>query len=207
MRKVVLVCCCLPLYCFGQIATDSLKITVVKDSIVEIKSSWYARSMLLSLTTGSDTKGETLSERVSQNIEIGRSIGSIDLGISLGQFNHSIIDSCKTRYAEFRLNLDACQIGIFSNEISVGAGYVFQSKTPVLLEITSTIFAQIHENFGLGFVFGNIDFVGDYNDMNKSFFGLYLRYGLERSEGGILTNKIKILQNNSRHHRKKLKLF
>ncbi len=190
---------------YGQITVDAVK---PKDSVVDQKSSWYGRSMFVSLTTGSDAKGETLSQRITQNVEFGRSYESVDVGIALGQFKHMITDSSSVKYAELRVTLDAFQLGIFSNEISVGAGYMFNSKTPVMMEISSTLFAQIGEKWGAGFVFGNIDFVGNYNDMNKSFFGLYFRIGLLRNEGGILVNRVRAIQNTRKHNnRRRRKLF
>lgn len=209
MQKLYCLFIVLSLTTYGQISKDTLTDAAIeKDTIVTVNSSWYARTMFAAMTTGSDTTGETLSQRMTQNIEFGRSIGSVDLGLAYGEFYHSVIDSSRTRYAQLRVTMDACQLGIFSNEISVGAGCVFNSKAPIMMEISSTLFAQIHENFGLGFVFGNTDFVGNYNDMNKSFFGLYLRYGLERNEGGILTNKLRIFNHIKNHnHRKRMKLL
>jgi len=195
------------IYCNGQVINDTL-ITVEKDTVVGVKSSWYGRSMFTSLTTGSDTKGETLSQRVTRNIEFGRSFGSVDVGVAFGEFKHMVVDSSSVRYSELRVSMDACQFGIFSNEISIGAGYMFNSKTPVMMEISSTLYAQVTDKFGFGFVFGNIDFVGNYDDTNKSFFGLYLRYGLIRSEGGILTNKLHIVNHVKNHNnRKRNKIF
>jgi hypothetical protein len=181
---------------------------VQKDSISEVKSSWYGRTMFTALTTGNDTNGETISQRITRNVEFGRSIGSVDVGLAVGEFNHIAADSSGVKYTELRVSMDACQFGIFSNEISVGAGYMFNSKTPVMMEISSTLYAQVTDKFGVGFVFGNIDFVGNYDDSNKSFFGLYLRYGLIRNEGGILTNKLHAI-NHIRNHknRKRNKIF
>jgi hypothetical protein len=183
-------------------------INIEKDSVAEVSSSWYGRTMFTALTTGSDTNGQTISQRITRNIEFGRSIGSVDLGLAVGEFKRMAADSSGVKYTELRVSMDACQFGIFSNEISVGAGYLFNSKTPIMMEISSTLYAQLSDKFGLGFVFGNIDFVGDYNDSNKSFFGLYLRYGLMRNEGGILTNKLHLANQARRHNnRKRNKLF
>jgi hypothetical protein len=183
-------------------------INIEKDSVAEVSSSWYGRTMFTALTTGSDTNGQTISQRITRNIEFGRSIGSVDLGLAVGEFKRMAADSSGVKYTELRVSMDACQFGIFSNEISVGAGYLFNSKTPIMMEISSTLYAQISDKFGLGFVFGNIDFVGDYNDSNKSFFGLYLRYGLMRNEGGILTNKLHLANQARRHtNKKRNKLF
>lgn len=206
MKSIYYLLLLLSLNTLAQAEKDSIPTT--KDSIVDVSSSWYGRSMFASLTTGSDTKGETLSQRMVRNIEFGRSFGSVDVGVALGDFRHMVVDSTSARFAELRVTMDACQFGIFSNEIAVGAGAVFNSKTPVMMEISSTLFAQLEEHWGLGFVFGNIDFVGDHNDMNKSFFGLYFRYGLMRNEGGILTNKLRVVENSRRHsNRRKKTLF
>lgn len=183
-------------------------INIEKDSVAEVSNSWYGRTMFTALTTGSDTNGQTISQRITRNIEFGRSIGSVDLGLAVGEFKRMAADSSGVKYTELRVSMDACQFGIFSNEISVGAGYLFNSKTPIMMEISSTLYAQLSDKFGLGFVFGNIDFVGDYNDSNKSFFGLYLRYGLMRNESGILTNKLHLANQARRHNnRKRNKLF
>ena len=183
-------------------------INLAKDSVIDVKSSWYGRSMFTALTTGSDAKGETLSQRITRNIEFGRSYGSVDVGLAFGEFKHMVVDSCGIKYTELRVSMDACQFGVFSNEISIGAGYMLHSKTPILLEISSTLYAQVTDKFGFGFVFGNIDFVGNYDDSNKSFFGLYLRYGLMRNEGGILTNKLHGVNHLKNHkNRKRNKIF
>lgn len=192
--KKILILLLLSSTCFSQ---------TVEDSLVTVKKTWYARTMILSLTTGGDTNGETLTQRMTQNVEFGRSIGVIDVGISLGNFNSMVTDSSSTKYAQLRINMNACQFGIFSNELSVGAGYMFDSKTPVMLEISSTVFAQIGEQWGAGLVFGNYDFVGDKSSLNKNFFGLYLRWGLLRNEGGVLTSRIRMIQKNKRHHNRR----
>lgn len=180
---------------------------IEKDSIVDVKSSWYGRSTFVSLTTGTDTKGEILSQRMMRNVEFGKSFGSVDIGLSLGQFKHMANDNGAVPFSELRVTMDACQFGIFSNEIAVGAGYLFNSKTPVMMEISSTLFAQVHEHWGLGFVFGNIDFVGNYFDSNKNFFGLFVRYGLLRNEGGILTNKLRVIENSRKHSNRRRKII
>jgi len=199
MKKIKFLLVFFYIYSNGQIA---------KDTIVTVKSSWYGRTMFCALTTGDDTKGETLSQRITRNIEIGKSFGSVDIGVALGEYKHMVADSARVTYSALRLSLDACQFGIFSNEISIGAGYIFNSKTPVMMEISSTLYAQISDKFGLGFVYGNVDFVGNYTDMNKSFFGLYLRYGLIRDEGGILNRKLHVISHTKNHLvRKRTKLL
>jgi hypothetical protein len=207
MKHLIKIIFFLSIYCNGQAVKDTITIDD-KDTLVGVKSSWYGRVLLTSLTTGSDTMGETLSQRITRNVEFGRSFGSVDIGLALGEFKHMVVDSTGIKYTELRVSMDACQFGIFSNEISIGAGYMFNSKTPIMMEISSTLYAQITDKFGFGFVFGNIDFVGNYDDSNKSFFGLYVRYGLMRNEGGILTNKLHVVNHVKNHNnRKRNKIF
>jgi hypothetical protein len=160
------------------------------DSIVKVKSSWYGRSMPVSLYTGAGL----MIDKVSSNIEFGRSFGVIDVGIVAGQMNQRA-DSNK--YAEARVTMDASQYGRFSNEISIGVGRVFNSRTPIMLEISYTVFAQIYKKWGIGIITGYYDFSGDNSDVSKTFYGLFIRYGLQRSEqGGLINRKVRS------HHRR-----
>lgn len=177
-----------------------------------VKSSWYARSMFLSLQnagqTGSNNGGyETLSARTIHNIEVGKSFGAIDVGICYGKINlinytsdylQNWVYTEKANFIEGRFTMNTAQYGIFSNEVTIGSGYIFlnkdygQSNTPLMLEISTTVFGQIGENWGLGIIYGAYNFTGDNNDLNKTFIGLYFRYGLMRNDGGVLLNKIKV---------------
>ena len=82
MKHILKIILLFSIYCNGQAIKDTLT-TVEKDTIVGVKSSWYGRALLTSLTTGSDTKGETLSQRMVRNLEFGRSFGSVDVGVGL----------------------------------------------------------------------------------------------------------------------------
>lgn len=153
-----------------------------QDSIVKIKSSWYGRTMPISIYAGAGT----LSDKISENIEVGRSFGVIDIGLVFGQINQRA-DSNK--YSEFKVTMDACQYGIFSNEISIGIGKVFKSKTPIMLEMSYSVFAQVGKKWGVGVITGYYDFGGETNDVSKTFYGIFFRYGLLRSENGGMLNK------------------
>ena len=121
----------------------------------------------------------------------------IDVGLALGKtsiVNKEFQYSIKTEFVEARISMNACQFGIFSNEISIGGGYMFTNTTPLILEISSTIFAQVGENWGLGVIYGNYNFTGNEYDLSKNFTGLFLRYGLIRDEGGILLNRTHLMR-------------
>lgn len=147
-----------------------------------VKSSWYGRVMPISLYTGAGS----YDDRMSQYLEVGKSIGVIDIGLAYGRMNQHIDNE---NYLEAKVTMDACQIGIFSNEFTIGGGHVFNTQTPIMLELSTTIFAQIGDHWGMGVVTGYYDFSGQYSDVNKNYYGIFLRMGLLRSQGGILMNR------------------
>jgi len=150
-----------------------------------VKNSWYGRMMPLSLYTGAGY----LKDKISQNIEFGRSIGVLDVGIAYGKISQR---PDTTNYLEGRITIDACQLGPISNEFTIGGGVVLNSKTPIMLEISYTILYQVHKKIGIGVISGYYDFSGNISDVNKTFFGIFLRYGLLRSaNGGLLNSKFK----------------
>ena len=128
----------------------------------------------------------------------------VDVGLAFGRSNSISTDaiSFETQFIEIKLTMDACQYGIFSNEITIGTGYMFNRTTPVMLEISSTIFAQVGENLGVGVVYGNYNFTGDTNDLNKIFTGLYIRIGLIRDDGGILLSRNHLKIKKAKFHHK-----
>ena len=146
------------------------------------KSSWYFRSMPISMYTNAGK----YPDRVSQNIEFGKSCEVLDLGLAYGR---NSLRSDTTSYLQARITMDACQYGIFSNEVSVGVGKIFNSNTPMLFEYSTTILAQVSKQIGLGVIVGNYDFTGETMDISKQFYGLFLRIGLMRNEDGFLVKR------------------
>lgn len=126
------------------------------------------------------------STKIVQNVEIGKSFGPLDLGLTYGRF--AISDS--TNFVQFRSTFDASQLGIFSSEFAIGVGKVFKSTTPLMFEVSTTLMAQVSKNIGIGAIIGTYDFIGENVQFNKSFYGLFLRYGLLRTEGGLLQGRI-----------------
>ncbi len=162
-----------------------------KDSIGIVKNSFYVRSMPLGVYTGAGF----MQDRITQNIEVGKSFGVIDVGLAVGRTS---LRPDTTTFLQARVTMDACQYGIFSNELAIGGGYVFNSSTPLMLELSSTIFAQLGKNWGLGLIAGFTDLSGDYNGQSRNFYGLFFRYGLLRNENGALIGSHKT---HTHHHR------
>lgn len=155
-----------------------------------VKSSWYGRIMPYTLYTGYGV----IADRVSQSFEVGRSYGVMDFGLSYGRIS---LRPDSSQFVEAKVTMDACQIGIFSNEFTVGFGHVFNPNTPYMFELSSTLFAQVGKDWGVGVVTGYYDISGDTYSNTKNYVGLYFRIGLLRSEGGFLMHRrFKV-----RHHR------
>ncbi len=150
-----------------------------KDSVGIVKHSFYVRTMPLAVYAGAGF----MADRITQNIEVGKSIGVIDIGLAVGRTS---LRPDTTTFLQARVTMDACQYGIFSNELAIGGGYVFNSSTPLMLELSSTIFAQLGKNWGVGLIGGFTDLSGDYNDSFRNYWGVFFRYGLLRSETGVL---------------------
>ena len=144
----------------------------------KVDKSIYFRMTPIATYTG----GGLLKDKINQNIEVGMSYGMVDVGLAYGRY--SLRDT--TNYLEFKVTMDAAQYGILSSEFTLGAGYSFKNSTPLMLECSYTILAQIEENIGIGLVVGYYDFSGSQVDISKNMYGIILRWGLPRSDGGFL---------------------
>ena len=166
-----------------------LFIFIIKNSFSQINSkdfdsigkSFYSRV----IPFGTSLDAGKFSTRIIQNFEVGKTFGPLDIGIAVGKFSNS--DS--TNFAQLRTTFDAAQIGVFSSEFAIGVGKVFNSSTPLMLEISTTLLAQFTKKIGVGAIFGSYDFIGEYERGNKQFFGLFLRYGPMRNESGGLIGR------------------
>jgi hypothetical protein len=144
-----------------------------------ISKSFYSRIVPI----GTSLDAGKFSSRIIQNFEVGKTFGPLDIGIGVGRFSSS--DS--TNFAQLRTTLDATQIGVFSCEFSLGIGKVFNSSKPLMFEMSTTLLAQFTKKIGIGAIVGTYDFIGEYQQNHKNFFGLFVRYGPMRNEfGGLI---------------------
>ncbi|MBO0952024.1 hypothetical protein [Fibrella forsythiae] len=143
---------------------------------------WYARANPLLVYTGLGN----IRDRISQSVEIGKSFNVIDLGVAVGR-NSLRPDS--TMFLEGRVTMDVANYGVFANEMTIGAGRVFDRAGSLMLELTYSIMAQVAPRLGIGLTTGYYDFSSEFTDSSKTFYGVYLRYGLLRTDsGGLLGN-------------------
>jgi len=189
MRFILILFLFLSTLSFAQKNNDTI---VEEDTISIVHSSCYVRIVPFSIVTGS---GSNQPPTYSKYIEGGWSYGVLDLGLAFGSYSR-YIDT--TTFAELKITMDASQYGIFSNEFSVGFGRIFNSSTPIMLEASYTIMAQVSNNLGVGIYTGFYDFVGSSYDVTKSYYGVFVRFGLSRNSDGEM-----YIRSRRTHHRKK----
>ncbi|GAB4015345.1 hypothetical protein [Spirosoma koreense] len=139
----------------------------------------YVRTMPFSIYTGAGAP----KDRISQSIEIGKSFNVIDLGVAFGR---NSLRPDTSLFLEGRVTMDVANYGIFANEMTIGAGRVFDKQGSLMLELTYSIMAQIAPRVGIGLTTGYYDFSSESTDSSKTFYGIYLRFGLLRTDSGGL---------------------
>lgn len=136
--------------------------------------------MPFSIYTGA---GKT-NDRVAQTIEIGKSFDVLDLGVALGR---SSLRPDTTLFLEAKATMDVANFGIFANEMTIGAGRLFDGRGSLILELSYTIFAQLGKRLGVGLTTGYYDFSNELFDNSKTYYGIYFRFGVQRTDtGGLL---------------------
>lgn len=140
---------------------------------------WYGRLMPLAIYTGAGKR----ADRIPQSIEIGKSYNVVDVGLAFGR---SSLRPDSTYFLEGRVTMDVCNYGIFANEMTIGAGRLFDAQGSLMLELSYNLFAQVSPRWGFGLTTGYYDFSSELTDSSKTFYGVYFRYGLQRTDGGGL---------------------
>jgi hypothetical protein len=181
----------------AQTAVDTLT-TVLPKVKQKFINTIYMRASPLCIYTGADY----LKDKISQNIELGKSFGIMDVGVALGR-NALRRDTAHngTTYMEAKVSMTIAQYGIFSNEMVVGAGYVFNAENFLMLELSYTIYGQFWKRLGMGITTGFYDFSGNTTDNSRNTFGLFFRYGLSRPDANTLLNIPRGRRLMQAHHR------
>ena len=176
MKKILVALLLISNICTAQIS-KSFYARVVPFSLTTIPI--YSSSGTSSSSTVADIDTVRLKDRILQNMEFGYSYGVMDVGLCIGMVG-------KSKYIETRITIDGLQIGNFSNEFTIGAGYV-DNASPIMLEASSTIMMQVSPKMGLGLITSYYTFAGNVEDVSRACFGVYLRYGILRSSDGVVS--------------------
>jgi len=140
---------------------------------------WYGRVAPLMIYTGAGK----MRDRIAQSIEVGKSFDVIDLGVAFGR---NALRPDSALFLEGRVTMDVANYGVFANEMTIGAGRVFDKSGSLMLELTYSIVAQVAPRLGIGLTTGYFDFSSEQSDNSKTFYGVFLRYGLLRTDSGGL---------------------
>lgn len=160
-----------------QTPVDSSKIGLTFNT-----APWYVRTMPLSLYTGTAGK---YADRVAQYVEVGKSFRVIDLGLAIGRAS---LRPDTSFFAEAKVTMDVCNYGIFANEMTIGAGKLFDNNNSLMFELSYTIFAQLGKKWGVGLISGYYDYTSEVVDNSRVFYGLFFRFGLQRTDSGGIFN-------------------
>ena len=142
----------------------------------------YERAMPISMYTGITGR---YADRIAQYVEVGKSFRVIDLGLAIGRAS---LHPDTTLFAEAKVTMDVCNYGIFANEMTIGAGKLFDNNSSIMFELSYTIFAQLGKKWGVGLISGYYDYTSETVDNSRIFYGLFFRYGLQRTDGGGIFN-------------------
>ncbi len=177
--RLLLLLLVFPAYVFAQSGSPS-DVDTTKSPFNFRSAPWYGRSMPFGIYTGAGK----LADRAVQSIEIGKTFNVIDVGVAAGR---STFRPDTTFFVEGRVTMDVGNYGPFASEMTIGAGKLFSKPGSLMLELSYSIFAQITRKFGFGLITGYYDFSNEFTDSAKTYYGVYLRYGLERTDtGGLL---------------------
>jgi hypothetical protein len=118
-----------------------------------------------------------------QYLEGGISWGAVDAGLSFGKLSDN-------EFLGVKINMDASQMGNFSNEFGIGGGWVFNGS--LLLETQYTIMMRLNHYLNTGLSVNYIDI------SNKDFrnqyviYGIFIRLGLSRDSNGNIDTSLRI---------------
>jgi hypothetical protein len=162
---------------FGQLSqtSDSVKVRLkFKDY------PWYVRTSPFSIYASSGK----LRDRAAQWVEVGKTFDIMDVGLSVGR-NSLHADSL---FLEGKVTMDVANNGRFANEMTIGAGKLFNgSGGCLMLEASYSLFIQVNNKWGIGLLTGYYDFSNESYEYSKTYYGIFLRFGVQRSDtGGLL---------------------
>ena len=115
----------------------------------------------------------TVAEKANLSFEIGRQWTVFSLGLDIGKTSlGKVKDRDTTVYLEIRPNLNVFQQGRFTNTLTVGIGYIFNSNQSLMTEITSGIEFSYNSRVHFNAYFGQYYYSGRVDASTVTFFGL-----------------------------------
>ena len=151
--------------------------SVHSQTYISIQPSFYS-------TLNGGTLQANSSQRTAFDLEIGRQWDALSLGAVIGKttfekqgtYYDSAIAPKGKWYLEIRPNLNVFRQGKFTNTLTIGFGYVFNSNQSMLNEFTTGIEYDANPSWSYNINFGTYYFTGNRMSTNQNFFGISLVY-------------------------------
>ncbi len=112
-------------------------------------------------------------EKINYSLEYGKQWDVYSIGINVGKINNFA-------FTEVKSNLNVFQQGKFTNTLTFGLGYIVNSTTNLLTEMSSGIEYSYSNKIHFNVQFGQYYFSGNSNSNNTTFFGISTIYFLKK---------------------------
>ena len=134
----------------------------------------------------------TLAEKSNISFEAGRQWDVFSLGLDIGKTSlGKVVGRDTTIYLELRPNLNVFQQGKFTNTITPGIGFIFNSRETLVTEITSGIEYALSPLIHFNIYFGQYYYSGKETESSTTFFGLSIMKYFKPFKGrGLLNNPV-----------------
>jgi len=137
----------------------------------------YSQQTYISFIPSLTNSPGTIAGKSNLSLEIGRQWDVFRLGADIGKTSLGKMDGRDTSlYLEVRPNLNIFQAGKFTNTLTPGIGFIFNSKENLVTELTSGIEYSYSPYLHFNIIFGTYYYSGLVSASNVTFFGLSLAY-------------------------------
>jgi hypothetical protein len=139
-----------------------------------------------------NTKGGA-AKRFSPAVEVGRTYGIFDIGLSTGRLNSIGPGGDTTRFLEFRPTINVFSKGRFAEALCLGGGYVFKAKQGLMTEVCNSINFNITEIWAIAVTQGYYYFDGTNSSRGAQYMGFSLTYNFLKKHSVNINRKKKAL--------------
>jgi hypothetical protein len=171
--------------------------TAGKDTVIEKDTSKENKEPQYFYISGNmdvfvNTKGGA-AKRFAPAVEVGRTYGIFDIGLSTGRLNSIMAGGDTTRFLEFRPTINVFSKGRFAEALCLGGGYVFKAKQGLMTEVCNSINFNITEIWAIAVTQGYYYFDGTNSSRSAQYMGFSLTYNFLKKHGVNINRKKKAL--------------
>ena len=135
----------------------------------------------------------TISSKANVCLELGRQWEVFSLGADIGKTTfEKTVGRDTSLYLELRPNLNIFQEGKFTNTLTPGIGFIFNSKENFMTELTNGIEYSYSPLLHINIFFGQYFYSGLYSASNTTFYGIsVMKYFKPSKTKGLIKIKDK----------------